>query len=169
MARSQEVDITLALEKLEDQEAWRRAVARKIGIKPDRVASVELLKKSVDARKFPVRFKLRLLVGIDEKIPAEELAVPSFPQASESAPRVLVVGCGPAGMFAALRCLQLGLCPIILERGKDASARRFDLAPLLRQAREVTPLQQPWRELPPAPRRVLLALFLRARRLLSPR
>lgn len=137
MARSQEVDITLALEKLEDQEEWRRAVARKIGIKPDRVASVELLKKSVDARKFPVRFQLRLLVGIDEKIPAEELAVPSFPQASESAPRVLVVGCGPAGMFAALRCLQLGLCPIILERGKDASARRFDLAPLLRQGRVI--------------------------------
>ena len=137
MARSQEVDITLALEKLEDQGAWRRAVARKIGIKPDRVASVELLKKSVDARKFPVRFQLRLLVGIDEKIPAEELAVPSFPQASESAPRVLVVGCGPAGMFAALRCLQLGLCPIILERGKDASARRFDLAPLLRQGRVI--------------------------------
>ena len=137
MARSQEVDITLALEKLEDQGAWRRAVARKIGIKPDRVASVELLKKSVDARKFPVRFKLRLLVGIDEKIPAEELTVPSFPQASESAPRVLVIGCGPAGMFAALRCLQLGLCPIILERGKDASARRFDLAPLLRQGRVI--------------------------------
>ena len=137
MARSQEVDITLALEKLEDQGAWRRAVARKIGIKPDRVASVELLKKSVDARKFPVRFQLRLLVGIDEKIPAEELAVPSFPQASESAPRVVVVGCGPAGMFAALRCLQLGLCPIILERGKDASARRFDLAPLLRQGRVI--------------------------------
>ena len=137
MARSQEVDITLALEKLEDQEAWRRAVARKIDMKPDRVASVELLKKSVDARKFPVRFKLRLLVGIDEKIPAQELAVPSFPQASESAPRVLVVGCGPAGMFAALRCLQLGLCPIILERGKDASARRFDLAPLLRQGRVI--------------------------------
>jgi len=137
MARSQEVDITLALEKLEDQEAWRRAVARKVGMKPDRVASVELLKKSVDARKFPVRFKLRLLVGIDEEIPAQELAVPSFPLASESAPRVLVVGCGPAGMFAALRCLQLGLCPIILERGKDASARRFDLAPLLRQGRVI--------------------------------
>ena len=137
MARSQEVDVTLALEKLEDQEAWRRAVARKVGIKPDRVASVELLKKSVDARKFPVRFKLRLLVGIDEEIPAQELAVPSFPLASESAPRVLVVGCGPAGMFAALRCLQLGLCPIILERGKDASARRFDLAPLLRQGRVI--------------------------------
>ncbi len=137
MARSQEVDVTLALEKLEDQEAWRRAVARKVGMKPDRVASVELLKKSVDARKFPVRFKLRLLVGIDEEIPAQELAVPSFPLASESAPRVLVVGCGPAGMFAALRCLQLGLCPIILERGKDASARRFDLAPLLRQGRVI--------------------------------
>ncbi len=70
MASSQEVDITLALEKLEDQSAWRRAVSRKIGIKPDRVASVELLKKSVDARKFPVRFKLRLLVGIDEEAPA---------------------------------------------------------------------------------------------------
>ncbi len=137
MASSQEVDITLALEKLEDQSAWRRAAARKIGIKPDRVASVELLKKSVDARNFPVRFKLRLLVGIDEEVPADEVTMPSFPSSSEGASRILIIGCGPAGMFAALRCLQLGLRPIILERGKDASARRFDLAPLLRQGRVI--------------------------------
>ena len=45
----------------------------------------------------------------------------------------LIVGFGPAGMFAALRCLELGMKPVVLERGKDVSSRRFDLAPILRR------------------------------------
>ena len=51
--------------------------------------------------------------------------------------RVVIVGCGPAGMFAALRCLELGMKPVVLERGKDASSRRFDLAPILREGRVI--------------------------------
>ena len=137
MESAHEVDITLAIEKLEDQDAWRRAAARKIGVQPERIESMELLKKSIDARKFPVRFKLRILAGVDEVVPAAQLGAPSFPRISGDSPRILIVGCGPAGMFAALRCLQLGLCPVILERGKDASARRFDLAPILRQGRVI--------------------------------
>jgi uncharacterized FAD-dependent dehydrogenase len=50
---------------------------------------------------------------------------------------VVIVGCGPAGLFAALRCLESGARPILLERGKDASARRFDLAPILREGRVI--------------------------------
>ena len=137
MESAHEVDITLAIEKLEDQDAWRRAAARKIGVQPERIESMELLKKSIDARKFPVRFKLRILAGVDEVVPAAQLGAPSFPRISGDSPRILIVGCGPAGMFAALRCLQLGLRPVILERGKDASARRFDLAPILRQGRVI--------------------------------
>ena len=137
MGDSCEVDITLAVDKGDDQEAWRRAVARRLNFPPARVASVELLKRSVDARKAPVRFRLRLLVGIDSPLPPENPAPPSFSVLSPQARRVVIVGCGPAGIFAALRCIQLGLCPIILEQGKDVSARRFDLAPVLREGRVI--------------------------------
>lgn len=137
MAESREVDVSLAIDKADDLDAWRRAAARKLKMPPVRIASMALLKKSIDARKAPVKFQLRLAVGIDAPLAAEETEPPRFPSVSSSAKRVVIVGCGPAGMFAALRCLQLGLQPIILERGKDASARRFDLAPILREGRVV--------------------------------
>ncbi len=137
MADPREVDITLAIAKGDDQDAWRRAVARSLNLPPTRVASVELLKKSIDARKAPVRYRLRLLVGIDTPVPPEKRVSPSFSRISSQARRVVIVGCGPAGMFAALRCIQLGLCPVILERGKDVSTRRFDLAPVLREGRVI--------------------------------
>ncbi len=137
MAESQEVDITLGVDKGDDQEAWRRAVARRLRIPPVRVASLELLKKSIDARKLPVQHRLRLRVGIDEPLPPGEVEVPSFSRLCQDASGIVIVGCGPAGIFAALRCIQLGLRPVILERGKDASARRFDLAPILREGRVI--------------------------------
>ena len=137
MAESQEVDITLGVDKGDDQEAWRRRVARRLRIPPVRVASLELLKKSIDARKVPVQYRLRLRVGIDESLPPGKVEVPSFSRLCGDADRVVIVGCGPAGIFAALRCIQLGLRPVILERGKDASARRFDLAPILREGRVI--------------------------------
>ena len=137
MAESQEVDITLGVDKGDDQEAWRRVVARRLSMPPARVASLELLKKSIDARKVPVQYRLRLRVGIDEPLPPGEVESPSFPRLGGNVARVVIVGCGPAGIFAALRCIQLGLRPVILERGKDASARRFDLAPILREGRVI--------------------------------
>ena len=57
MPDSQEVDVSLAVDKLDDQEAWRKAAARRLKISPSRIASVSLLKKSIDARKAPVRFR----------------------------------------------------------------------------------------------------------------
>ncbi|MAT46600.1 MAG: FAD-binding protein [Verrucomicrobiaceae bacterium] len=137
MAESQEVDITLGVDKGDDQEAWRRVVARRLRMPPARVASLELLKKSIDARKVPVQYRLRLRVGIDEPLPPGEVESPSFSRLGGDVARVVIVGCGPAGIFAALRCIQLGLRPVILERGKDASARRFDLAPILREGRVI--------------------------------
>jgi uncharacterized FAD-dependent dehydrogenase len=128
-----EVEITLAIEKVDDQDAWRRAAARKLKMPPVRIASLELLKKSIDARRAPVRFRLRLAVGIDAPQVPREPGKSEFASVSAQAKRVIIVGCGPAGMFAALRFLQLGYQPVILERGKDVSARRFDLAPILRK------------------------------------
>lgn len=132
-----EVEIALAIEKVDDREAWKRAVARQLKLPPRRILDLRLLKKSIDARRAPVRFRLRLLVGIDRTLNPLPKPALSVPAVAQEAPRVIIVGCGPAGMFAALRCLELGLKPVVLERGKDASRRRFDLAPILRQGRVI--------------------------------
>ena len=81
--------------------------------------------------------QLRFEVGVGESLAPEPELHPKYPTASSDAKNVIIVGCGPAGLFAALRCLELGLKPIILERGKDASARRFDLGPILKEGRVI--------------------------------
>src|SRR5690606_22696430 len=106
---------------------WKDAAAKKLGVPPSRIAGLRLLKHSLDARQRAVKVQLRLEVAVDEPLPAEAKPVWSAPPLAAGAKTVVIVGCGPAGMFAALRCLELGLKPIVLERGKDASARRFDL------------------------------------------
>lgn len=131
------VDIVLPLEVSEDTEARKNAVAQMLAVSPERVWGLRLRKHSIDARQRQVKVQLRLEVAVDEELPEEPAPVWSAPALAENARRVLIIGAGPAGMFAALRCLELGAKPIILERGKDASARRFDLAPILREGRVI--------------------------------
>ena len=124
--------ITVPPEDVEDQKIWRKRVARKLRVHPERIQEMRLTKKSLDARKAPVKYLLSIQVGVDEALPPLPAAQWQAPPLADSAEKVIIVGSGPAGMFAALRCLELGMKPIVLERGKDASARRFDLAPIMR-------------------------------------
>ena len=131
------VDIVLPLEKSEDDEARRQAAAIQLSVPVARIGGVKLRKHSIDARQRAVKVQLRLDVALDGPLPPDETPQWSVPVLSPNARPVIIVGCGPAGMFAALRCIENGLKPILLERGKDASARRFDLAPLLREGRVI--------------------------------
>ncbi len=130
-------DIVLPLATSEDRETWKPALAKQLRINPGRIKDMRLRKHSIDARKRDIRVRLRLEVGIDESLPDETLPTPDYAALPSHAPAAIVVGAGPAGLFAALRLIELGVKPIVLERGKDASARRFDLAPLLREGRVV--------------------------------
>ena len=131
------VDIVLPLEKSEDLAARQSAAALKLGVPVSRIGGIRLKKHSIDARQRAVKVQLRLEVSLDAPLPPEQIPGWSAPALSASPRQVIIVGCGPAGMFAALRCLEKGLKPILLERGKDASARRFDLAPILREGRVI--------------------------------
>ena len=129
------VDVVLPLDRSEDESARRAAVAEKLCVAVERIGGIRLRKHSIDARQPAIKVQLRFDVALDEPLPPDEIPVWSAPPLAADARTVVIVGCGPAGMFAALRCLENGVKPILLERGKDASSRRFDLAPLLREGR----------------------------------
>ncbi len=131
------VDIHLPLREAGDERARRRAAAEKLGVEPSRIRGLRLVKESIDARRRPVCKQLRFEVGLDEELPPAALPVRRYAPAAPGARRVVIVGSGPGGLFAALRCLELGARPIVLERGKDVSRRRFDLAPILREGRVI--------------------------------
>jgi uncharacterized protein len=131
------VDIVLPLERSEEEAARRAAVARVLRVAETRIGGMRLRKHSIDARQRAVKVQLRLEVAVDGALPEEIPPRWHAERPAAGARRVIIVGCGPAGMFAALRCLEQGAVPVLLERGKGASERRFDLAPLLREGRVI--------------------------------
>ena len=104
--------------------------AKALGCKPQMVGEWRVVRRSVDARKEPL-YRYRVAVVRKEEDFEEYVTEPYLDVAS--AEPVLIVGAGPAGMFAALKLLTRGYKPVILERGKDVHARKFDIARLSRE------------------------------------
>ena len=127
------VDLILPLEKSEDSSVWKQQAARKLRVPLKDIHDIRLVKHSIDARKPQIKIQLRLEVGVLAPLPPLTIPTPNYPSIGKAQKSVIIVGCGPAGLFAGLQCLLNGIKPILLERGKDASSRRFDLAPILRK------------------------------------
>ncbi|MEL6653265.1 MAG: FAD-dependent protein, partial [Bacteroidota bacterium] len=127
----QEVQLHIPPKFLHDESFIRRQAARKLGIKADRIQHLQLLRRSIDARK-KVQYVLRYRLWVDEDFTPSENA--QFPLQDVSKARTVhIVGLGPAGLFAALHLIRQGLKPIVIERGKSVRQRRRDLAKLTRE------------------------------------
>ncbi len=104
------------------------AIAQLKGVHPESITGWHTLKRSLDARGKTVWVNLSLKVFINEPFHEIEIQKFNFNDVSKAEKQVIIIGAGPAGLFAALTLIELGIKPIILERGKDVRARRRDLA-----------------------------------------
>ncbi len=123
---------TLSLKLLPSEAANEQIVkdyiARAQAINPTAISGFTILKQSIDARSRQVWVNLTLNAFINEPLQERELLHFNFRDVSKSDKQVIIVGAGPTGLFAALKLIEEGIKPVILERGKDVRARRRDLA-----------------------------------------
>jgi len=97
-----------------------------LGIEPSEISGIKILRKSIDARKRNIMFNYKVEVYINEPVPETSEYHFDYKDVANAKP-IHIIGFGPAGMYAALRCIELGFKPIILERGKNVQDRRRDL------------------------------------------
>ncbi len=123
------ISISLLPSSAADDKSVRQAIAGECAVDPARITGYNIKKRSIDARPRQPLILLSLDVFIDEAVVAP---TPFDPQLNNvtNAPHVVIVGAGPAGLFAALKLINMGYKPIVLERGKDVRSRRRDLAAL---------------------------------------
>jgi len=124
-----ELELVLTPEGATRPEVRLSRCAKILRVSESEIKHVEILRRSIDARKYPTKIRLRCLVFINEDKP-NEAEVPFHYKNVSDQKRVNIIGSGPAGLFAALRLIELGYKPIVLERGKDVSTRRKDLSAL---------------------------------------
>jgi uncharacterized protein len=126
-----QVQISLAPSEASDNAKVRTRAAGMSGIKPSEISYIRIIKRSVDARKKEIRVNLTVDVFAGEE-PSPFLTPFRYNNVSTSR-EVIIVGAGPAGLFAALRLIELGLRPVLIERGRDVSARKRDIARISRE------------------------------------
>jgi len=125
-----EIDLSIPPNFIKNYEFIKKQAAKKLKLNFNEINSVVILKKSIDSRKKPI-FRLRINVFINESPSQKEFDFNFKPVNSKK--KVVIVGSGPAGLFAALRAIELGIKPILLERGKNVRDRRFDLKEIMQE------------------------------------
>ena len=123
----QELQLRVLPEVAADSDQFRRYLANEKGLALSALKGVRVLKRSIDARQRTIYVNLKVRLYVNE-LPADDAFVRTNYNDVSEGQQVIVVGAGPGGLFAALRLIELGLRPIVLERGKDVHERKKDLA-----------------------------------------
>lgn len=123
-----ELLLTLSPKEAYDKDLFRETVLKFLGLSLESPSVIiRAVKRSIDARSRNIKVNVSVEVYIDEAPSPLIKASINYPNVSHASP-IIIVGAGPAGLFAALRAIELGIKPIVLERGKDVKSRRRDLA-----------------------------------------
>ena len=129
---TQEYQLRVIPEIAANEQQLKAYIVNEKGLNGREVNALRILKRSIDARQRTIFVNLTVRVYINE-LPQKEEYTPIIYNNVEDKPQVIVVGAGPGGLFAALRLIELGLRPIVVERGKDVRERKKDLAQIGRQ------------------------------------
>ena len=128
----EEYQLRVLPETAANEQALRRYVAREKGTDERTLTAIRVLKRSIDARQRTIFVNLKLRVYVNEQ-PEDDEFVRTAYRNVEGRPQVVVVGAGPGGLFAALRLIEAGYRPVIVERGKNVRDRKLDLAKISRE------------------------------------
>ncbi len=126
-----EITLVLSPKQASSEEFYLPILAKQLKVTPKQIKFTQVMQRSIDARQKNIKINLKLLVHIDTPPPAPEKIIFNYQKVNSCEP-VIIVGAGPAGLFAALKLLELGLKPIIIERGKDVNTRKLDIAAIHR-------------------------------------
>ncbi len=129
---SEKIRLSLSPEQAANKNLIKSRIAKELEITSNRIDTYNIIKKSIDARSKFVKIIMELEVFVDGETIDNKDFNPNY-QYVGNKPEVIVVGAGPAGLFAALRLIERGLKPIILERGKDVINRKKDIANINRK------------------------------------
>lgn len=127
-----EISIRVLPQQAASETALKGFLAREFALNPKDIQAVRILKRSIDARKRQVIINLTVRIYLNELPPNDMFSPIIYGDVSDKR-QAIVVGAGPAGLFAALRLIELGMRPIVLERGKDVHQRRKDIARISRE------------------------------------
>mgnify|MGYP000319218421 FL=1 len=129
---TQEYQLRILPEIAANEQRLKEYISKEKGINLRNINATRILKRSIDARQRTIFVNLKVRVYINE-MPKEDEYEHTIYNNVEGKPQIIVVGAGPGGLFAALRLIELGLRPVIVERGKDVRERKKDLAQISRE------------------------------------
>ncbi|MDD2798561.1 MAG: FAD-binding protein [Bacteroidales bacterium] len=127
-----EIQLRITPQEAASEDSLKQAVARETSISVGEITAIRVLKRSIDARQRSIFINVKLQVFVNEEPQGDLIQRNEYKDVS-NAKQVIVVGAGPAGLFAALRLIELGLKPIVIERGKNVNERKRDIGLISRE------------------------------------
>ena len=127
-----DVQLRVVPEVAATESKYKEAAARELGLNAHQIQGVRIVRRSIDARQRQIMVNLTVRCWADEPMSEQAFQCIDYPDV-ENRQQVIVVGAGPGGLFAALRLIELGLRPIVVERGKNVHDRKKDIARISRE------------------------------------